>query len=343
VGVDDRTPGRTPLIVAQPRASAEAVDLLVGVPGGTPVIAQQLTSLTAAGLTLARPRRSLALTLTDYLSLTKPRIMLLLLITEISALVTAAHGHLQFGLALTAVAGGALSAGGAAAVNCWYDRDIDTVMSRTCQRPVPAGRIPASHALAFGCFLGLAGFVVLAIGANLLAATLALGGGVFYAVVYTMWLKRSFIQNIVIGGAAGAIPPLVGWAAVTHGLSPLALVLFAIIFCWTPPHFWALALLLRREYARAGVPMLPAVRGEAATRRAIVIYAGLLFGVSLVPAVWLGTVYLVSGAILGLIFVGLSLATLSDGSRRSAAILFHYSVAYLGLLFVALALTASLA
>ncbi|MEO8898075.1 MAG: heme o synthase [Candidatus Dormibacter sp.] len=329
--------------MAQPRVSAEAVDLVVGVPDGTPVIAQQLTTLAAAGLTVARPRPSLTRTLTDYLSLTKPRIMLLLLITEISALVVAAHGRLQLGLVLTAMAGGALSAGGAAAVNCWYDRDIDLVMSRTCQRPLPAGRIPPSHALAFGCLLGLAGFVVLALGANLVAASLALGGGVFYAVVYTMWLKRSFIQNIVIGGAAGAIPPLVGWAAVTHGLSPLALVLFAIIFCWTPPHFWALALLIRREYVRAGVPMLPAVRGDVATRRAIVLYSVLLFGISLVPTIWLGTAYLVSGGILGLVFVGLSLVTFRDGGRRSAAILFHYSVAYLGLLFVTMALTATLA
>jgi protoheme IX farnesyltransferase len=316
--------------VTQVHASAPPADLLAGVPVGTAVPGVSWTG--------ASVRRVVA----DYLSLTKPRIMLLLLITEMSAMVTAAHGHLRLGLALAALAGGALSAGGAAAVNCWYDRDIDSVMSRTCQRPLPAGRIPAGHALAFGCLLELAGFVVLALGTNPVAATLALGGGVFYAVVYTMWLKRSFIQNTVIGGAAGAIPPLVGWAAVTHGLSALALVLFAVIFCWTPPHFWALALLLRREYARAGVPMLPAVRGEEATRRAIVLYSGILFGVSLVPAFWLGTGYLVSAGILGLVFVGLSLGTLRDRGRRSAAILFHYSVAYLGLLFMALALTASL-
>ncbi len=290
-----------------------------------------------------RPIAALRQTLVDYLSLTKPRIMVLLLITELGAMVAAGSGHLSWQLALAGLTGGALSAGGAAAINCWYDRDIDGEMERTCRRPLPAARIPASRGLAFGALLGVAGFLVLALGANLLAALLALAGGLFYAVVYTMWLKRATSQNIVIGGAAGAVPPLVGWAVAAHTLAPLAGVLFLIVFCWTPPHFWALSLLLRRQYARVGVPMLPVVRGEAATRRAILAYSGLLVGVSLLPTIWLGPAYLAAAATLDLALICLAVGALRDRGQRWAALLFHYSILYLGLLFVGVALTATFA
>ena len=282
---------------------------------------------------LARRRKALS----DYVSLTKPRIMLLLLVTEMGTLLAAAHGRPPLGLTLAALVGGALSAGGAAAVNCWFDRDIDAYMDRTCDRPIPAGRIAPKNGLAFGVVLAAAGFAILAVGTNLLSGLLALSGGLFYALVYTMWLKRSTSQNIVIGGAAGAFPPLVGWATVSNSITIQAVALFAVIFFWTPPHFWALALLLRRQYSAVGVPMLPSVEGEAKTKRAIVFYACVLLAVSLVPAVWLGPVYLVSSGVLGSILLALAVVALRAPSRRWAAILFHYSIAYLGLLFIAVA------
>src|SRR6202048_3942327 len=214
--------------------------------------------------------------LADYLSLTKPRILLLLLITELGAMISASRGWPGTSLTLAALAGGALSAGGAAAVNCWFDRDIDAVMARTCTRPVPSGRIQPASALTFGMALSGLGVLLLALVTNLLAAGLALAGGLFYVFVYTIWLKRSTRQNIVLGGAAGAFPPLVGWAGVTGSIAPLALALFAVIFFWTPPHFWSLALLLRRQYREVGVPMLPVVASERETRRSIVAYAAVL-------------------------------------------------------------------
>jgi heme o synthase len=292
----------------------------------------------------AAPRRPLlrARLFTDYLSLTKPRIVLLLVITEMGALIAASPRHLGLGLVVVAVVGGAMSAGGAAAVNCWFDRELDREMERTCDRPLPAGRISSAGALLFGLAVGLGGVAVLAVGANLLAGALAAAGGVFYAVVYTMWLKRSTTQNIVIGGAAGAFPPLVGWAAATGTLSPLAWLLFAVIFFWTPPHFWALALLVRKQYTRAQVPMLPAVRGERVTRAAIVFYAALLVVVSLMPALWLGALYLPGSLALDAILLALAIASLREAGRRWAAALFHYSIAYLGLLFVNVAVTSVL-
>ncbi|MGH7904046.1 MAG: heme o synthase [Candidatus Dormibacteraceae bacterium] len=293
----------------------------------------------SSGLALAaRPRSAAWRLLGDYVSLTKPRIMLLLLVTEMGTFLAASHGRSGLALGLVALAGGGLSAGGAAAINCWFDRDIDAHMDRTCERPIPAGRIAAGNGLAFGLALSAAGFLVLTFGANLLAGLLALSGGVFYVLVYTMWLKRSTSQNIVIGGAAGAFPPLVGWAIVTHSLSLEAVVLFAVIFFWTPPHFWALALLLRRQYAGVRVPMLPSLEGgEARARRSILVYSIVLLAVSIVPAIWLGPVYLASSLVLGLILVGLAGAALRERGRRWAALLFHFSILYLGLLFVAVA------
>jgi len=278
----------------------------------------------------------------DYVSLTKPRIMLLLLITELTTMITAARGWPGTGLTGAAVLGGALSAGGASAINCWFDRDIDAVMARTCTRPVPSGRIEPVHALLFGLALSLAGFGLLAVAANLLAASLALAGGLFYVLIYTVWLKRSTRQNIVIGGAAGAFPPLVGWAAVTGSVSPLALALFTVVFFWTPPHFWSLALLLRRQYSAVHVPMLPVVAGERTTRRAIVAYSVLLLAVSVIPSLWLGPLYATVALVLGGAMIWMSLRVVSSDGAAWAARLFHFSLLYLALLFSAAALAAIL-
>ena len=271
--------------------------------------------------------------LTDYVSLTKPRIMLLLLITELGAMISAARGWPGTSLTLAALAGGALSAGGAAAVNCWFDRDIDAVMARTCTRPVPSGRIQPASALTFGVALSALGCILLALATNLLAATLALAGGLFYVFVYTIWLKRSTRQNIVIGGAAGAFPPLVGWAVVTGAITPPALALFAVIFFWTPPHFWSLALLLRRQYRAVGVPMLPAVASDRETRRSIVAYAVLLLAFSLVPGIWFGPWYTVGAAILSGAFLWMAVRGLTTEGVAWASRLFHFSLVYLGLVF----------
>jgi heme o synthase len=271
--------------------------------------------------------------LADYLSLAKPRILLLLLITEFGAMIAAARGWPGTSLTLAALAGGALSAGGAAAVNCWFDRDIDAVMARTCTRPVPSGRIRPASALTFGVVLSALGFVLLTLTTNLLAAILALAGGLFYVFVYTMWLKRSTRQNIVIGGAAGAFPPLVGWAVVTGTITPPALALFAIIFFWTPPHFWSLALLLRRQYRAVGVPMLPVVASDLETRRSIVAYAVVLLAFSLVPGIWFGPWYTVGAAVLSGAFLWLAIRGLTSEGVAWASRLFHFSLVYLGLLF----------
>ena len=269
----------------------------------------------------------------DYLSLTKPRIMLLLLVTELGAMIAAARGWPGMSLTLTALAGGALSAGGAAAINCWFDRDIDAVMARTCTRPIPSGRIAPGRAVSFGVGLGAAGFVLLAATTNLLAAGLALGGGLFYVLVYTVWLKRSTRQNIVIGGAAGAFPPLVGWAVVTGSITLPAIALFAVVFFWTPPHFWSLALLLQRQYREVGVPMLPVVASDAGTRRSIVAYSLVLLVVSLVPALWFGPVYLVGALLLGGTILWMAWRGLSAEGLRWASRLFHFSLVYLAAIF----------
>ena len=279
--------------------------------------------------------------LSDYLSLTKPRILLLLLITEFCTMIAAARGWPGTSLTLVALAGGAFSAGGAAAVNCWFDRDTDAVMARTCTRPIPSGRIAPANALAFGVGLSALGFVSLAVATNLLSAMLALAGGLFYVFVYTMWLKRSTRQNIVIGGAAGAFPPLVGWAVVTGSVTPAALALFAVIFFWTPPHFWSLALLLRRQYQEVGVPMLPVVATDAATRRSIMVYSVVLLLVSLVPTIWFGPIYAAGAMVLGGAFLWMAWRGLTAQGLRWASRLFHFSLAYLAVVF-ALAAVAGL-
>jgi heme o synthase len=276
----------------------------------------------------------------DYVTLTKPRIMVLLLITGAGGLIVGAGGLPPAGLALATLGGLALACGGASALNHVLDRDIDTHMKRTARRPVASGRVPPERALEFGLALSALSYVVLTSFVNVLAALLALAGNLFYVIVYTRWLKRSTPQNIVIGGAAGAVPPLVGYAAATGNLTLMALALFLIVFLWTPPHFWALALLIKRDYEAAGIPMLPVVRGERETARSIVLYSFALVGVTLLPVLGrtLGPVYLVSATLLGLVFVGLAL----DLQRRTTPVrarrLFSYSLAYLALLFVAMAI-----
>jgi protoheme IX farnesyltransferase len=279
-----------------------------------------------------RPARDVVL---DYVSLAKPRIIPLLLITALGGMMMAERGWPSTGLVVLTLLGGALAAAGAGAINCWIDRDIDGEMLRTRRRPLPDGRIAPGNALLFGIVLGLLAFVLLAFWVNVLAATLAISGLLFYVFVYTLWLKRSTVQNIVIGGAAGAIPPVVGWAAVTHRVDLTAVYLFAVIFLWTPPHFWALALRLRGDYARAKVPMLPVVRGEAAARRQIVVYTLVLVAVTLAIVLTgvLGTIYLLGAALLGAGFIALAIVNLRAQRQRWSRVLFDYSIAYLGLLF----------
>ncbi len=278
----------------------------------------------------------------DYLALLKPKIILLLVVTELSAMIVAARGWPSIEVVIGSLLGGALAAGGAGAVNCWFDRDIDQLMARTRRRAIAAGRISPAAGLVYGIAVGVAGVAIIALTSNLLAAALALAGGLVYVFVYTIWLKRSTTQNIVIGGAAGAFPPLVGWAAATGSLAPLAWILFAIIFFWTPPHFWALALLLRRQYSAAGVPMLPVVVGEDRTRRSIVAYTVLLIAVSLLPVVVLGPVYAAGAVILGGMFLWLALRAATRHDGASAVALFHYSLVYLAALFMTAALAAAL-
>jgi protoheme IX farnesyltransferase len=306
------------------------------------VLALAATLPQGAGPPTARTRRDgfgrLRSTVGDYASLTKPRIIGLLLVTALGALLLPGHGWPPFSLVLLTLVGGGLAAASANTINCWLDRDIDRDMRRTRHRPIPAGRISPRAALVFGVALGVASFTLLVLFVNVLAAALAAAALLFYVLVYTLWLKRSTPQNIVIGGAAGAVPPLVAWAAVTHSLDLTALYLFAIIFFWTPPHFWALALLARSDYARAHVPMLPVVSGEQVTRRLIVLYSLVLVTVTVLLFVTraLGALYLVAALALGGIFIGLAVQTLRERDLRWAKRLFHYSIAYLAVLFGAM-------
>jgi protoheme IX farnesyltransferase len=276
----------------------------------------------------------------DYVTLTKPRIMSLLLITGFCGMIAGARGWPGTTTALAATFGLALACGGASALNHLLDRDIDPLMGeRTKRRPVASGRVTPSRALEFGLALSAFSFVLLASTVNVLTAVLALVGNLFYVLVYTRWLKRTTPQNIVIGGAAGAVPPLVGWAAATGHVTVPALLLFVIVFVWTPPHFWALALLIKDNYKAAGVPMLPVVRGERETARQIVVYSAALVGVTLLPWAWgsSGLLYLASALALGAVFVWLAERLRRETTSRRAVFLFHYSLLYLALLFVALA------
>jgi protoheme IX farnesyltransferase len=274
--------------------------------------------------------------LRDYITLTKPKVQSLLLFTTVTTMYVA--GDPSPSRVLLTCIGGYLSAGGAGAINHYWDRDIDAQMARTADRPLPSGRVSPRAALIFGFTLVALSVLVLAGTVNLLAAGLSLCGFVGYVGVYTIWLKRRTPQNIVIGGAAGAVPPLVGWAAATGHVSGMAVLLFAIVFYWTPPHFWALSLLMKDEYAKVGVPMMPVARGEGETRRQILIYAILLYAVTQLPfcAGGLGTIYLAASMVLGVAFVYAALRLYRRADRRAALTLYLFSLAYLALLFASM-------
>jgi protoheme IX farnesyltransferase len=289
-------------------------------------------------------RGSLRQTTASYFQLTKPRVIELLLVTTVPAMILARRGMPSIWLVLATLVGGALAAGSANAINCYLDRDIDQVMRRTRRRPLPAHEIEPERALSFGYALGAISFFFLSITVNVLAASLALSAIAFYVFVYTMWLKRSTTQNIVIGGAAGAVPVLVGWAAVTGTVGLPAWVMFAIVFVWTPPHFWALAMRYRGDYAAAGVPMLPVVRGADETRRQILRYSLVLFATSLLllPFGRLGPVYGATAVVLGGWFVWRALQLWRSSSPAEPLRLFRYSIVYLAALFAAVAVDATL-
>jgi protoheme IX farnesyltransferase len=275
----------------------------------------------------------------DYLTLTKPRIMTLLLLTGAAGMFVGAQGVPPLGLFAVTMLGLGLACGGASALNHVLDRDIDKLMgSRTERRPVAAGRVTPEQALEFGIVLSAISFALLASAVNVLTAVLALVGNLFYVLVYTRWLKRSTPQNIVIGGAAGAVPPLVGFAAATGSLALPALWLFLIVCLWTPPHFWALALMIKNAYAAAGVPMLPVVRGDRETARQIVLYSLAMVAFTVAVGLWLGPLYTIAAIVLGAVFVALAVLLRQSLSRGHAKLLFHYSLLYLALLFTAAAL-----
>jgi protoheme IX farnesyltransferase len=290
--------------------------------------------LAAAAQPLTRRAR-----LGAYVALTKPRIIELLLVTTVPTMVVAARGVPSGRLVLATLVGGALAAGGANAVNMYVDRDIDRLMVRTRGRPLVTGAISPRSALTFAVVLELLAFAELWALVNLLSAVLAVSATLFYVFVYSLWLKRTSTQNIVIGGAAGAVPVLVGWAAVRDSLGMAPLVLFAIIFVWTPPHFWALAIRYRDDYRRADVPMMPAVVGFTRTARQIVVYTVLLWAASLVfyPVARMGDLYLVAAIVLGAIFLWQAVQLLRDRTPERAMRLFGYSISYLTLLFAAMA------
>ncbi|HTK07544.1 MAG TPA: heme o synthase [Ktedonobacteraceae bacterium] len=274
--------------------------------------------------------------ISGYIDLMKPHVTVLLLGTTVAAMAIAQRGLPPFALILATLLGGALAAGSANCINCYIDRDIDQVMGRTQRRSLPSGRVEPHQALIFGIVLGISSFIVLALFVNLLSALLACSAIFFYVFIYTLWLKRSTAQNIVIGGAAGAVPVLVGWAAVTNNLSFAAIWLFAIIFYWTPPHFWALSLLIQKDYEKAKIPMLPVVMGERETRKQIFLYSLLLLATTMMLFVLhtMGYFYLISALLLGGILVYMSVRLFFDQtSKKWARTLFWYSNCYLALIF----------
>lgn len=291
-------------------------------------------------------QKSVRETVTDYLMLTKPFIVLLLLTTTLGGMLIAARGLPPLPILLLTLLGGACSAGGANALNSYIDRNTDKAMGRTSRRPLPSGKISPRNALIFALTLCVASVVILGFGVNWLAATLSTAGIVYYAYVYTVLLKRMTPQNIVIGGGAGAIPPLVGWAAVTNDLSVLSLYLFAIIFLWTPPHTWALMLLVEKDYRKVSIPMLPAAWGELEARRHIILYSILLVVVTIMPFLFrgLGWIYLIGAILLGAYFLLLAgmLWFTKDEAKPIAKRLYHYSNGYLALLFALMVVDAIL-
>lgn len=280
---------------------------------------------------------SLAGDVRDYIALLKPRVMSLVVFSGLAGLLVA-PGEIHPLLAAVAVLCIAVGSGAAGAINMWYDRDIDAVMSRTQDRPIPAGRVDASEALSFGIALSAGSVMLMGVAVNWAAAALLGGAILFYVFIYTMWLKRSTPQNIVIGGAAGAFPPMIGWAAVTGDVSMASVVLFALIFFWTPPHFWALALYRCGDYAKAGVPMLPVVAGDRETKKQMLIYTVLLLPLGLAP--WYlgvaGWIYGLTALAMGLVFLAAAIAVWFDDSDKSAKRMFGFSIFYLFVLFAML-------
>jgi protoheme IX farnesyltransferase len=297
-------------------------------------------SAQAGTVAVARPVAGVRQVVADYVTLTKPKVQTLLLLTTVATMLVA--GSPSFTLIVLTCLGGYLSAGGAGAVNHWFDRDIDAQMARTADRPIPSGRVAPGAALAFGIALAALSLLELSLFVNVTAALLSFSGFLGYVFVYTVWLKRRSPQNIVIGGAAGAVPPLVGWAAVRGTVGGTAVLLFAIVFFWTPPHFWALSLLMKNEYAKVNVPMLPVVRGETETRRQILLYSVLLYAVTQLPfcAGGFGAIYLVASLLLGGAFIGGAVMLQRRADRRSALKLYLFSLLYLALLFCAMVLDA---
>jgi protoheme IX farnesyltransferase len=290
------------------------------------------------GTSLTRQNQNITEVIKSYYQLTKPRIIPLLLITTAASMWIASNGRVDPFLLLITLLGGTLAAASAQVMNCIYDQDIDYTMTRTRQRPIPSGRVQPRHALIFAVVLGVLSFSLLTVFANLLAAMLALSGIVFYMLIYTHWLKRHTTQNIVIGGAAGSIPPLVGWAAVTGDLGLVPWLLFAIIFLWTPPHFWALALMIKEDYAEVGIPMLPVVEGEEATVKQIWVYSLILVPCSLLLMYPIGNLGIIYGAIalyLGSKFLYKAWELKQDPtSNQLAKGMFKYSIFYMMLLCV---------
>ena len=340
-----RTPAPRPGVPAY-RPAGDAVPATLAVnttPSPAPFTPLSPSGIPAATLIMPQPdatARSLRSTIGVYVTLTKPRIIVLLLITTWAAMWIASPTPPSAWLVLWTMIGGYLAAGGANAINMYMDRDIDRLMGRTARRPLPSQQLEPNKALAFGVTLGVLSFVVMAIFVNLLSAVLSIIGLLFYVFVYTGWLKRTTTQNIVIGGAAGAIPPLVGWAAATGSLSLAAVWLFAIIFYWTPPHFWALALVRQADYARAGVPMLPVVKGEPEAYRQIFLYSILLVAISvmLVPLRAMGYIYLGLALGLGGVFLWYAYKLMREGGHAAAWKLYKYSLLYLALIFAAMVL-----
>ncbi|MBV8594881.1 MAG: protoheme IX farnesyltransferase [Candidatus Eremiobacteraeota bacterium] len=276
----------------------------------------------------------------SYIQLTKPNVMSLLLFTTFTAMMMAAGGFPRPALVFWTLLGGALASAASGSINMYWDRDIDAQMKRTRLRPIPSGRVPAQHALVFGVVLAILAFCVLWVAVNPLAAVLSTIGILYYVIVYTMWLKRTTPQNIVVGGAAGSIPPLVGWAAVTHHLDLTAYVLFLIVFVWTPPHFWSLALMKKDEYARVGLPMLPSVYGDAVTKRQILLYSVVLVALTvvMVPLHLMGFGYLTVAIVLDALFLAGALWVAMTGTRKSEGMMYRFSMLYLALLFSAMAI-----
>jgi protoheme IX farnesyltransferase len=276
--------------------------------------------------------------ITDYYELTKPRIITLLLVTTLASMIMAARGIPPPLLTLLTLLGGALSAASAGAFNCVIDRDVDRLMQRTMLRPVATGRISMVPALTFASVLAMLSFVILYFGANPLAAWLSIAGNAYYVLIYTIWLKRATPLNIVIGGAAGSVPPLVGWAAVTHTIGGPAIALAVLIFLWTPPHFWALALMVDLQYARAKIPMLPSVRGVRRTTVEIMVYTLVMVAMSiaLVPLHVMDVWYLVPALVLGGLFIRGAFRVLQNPTRPRARSLFTFSLLYLALMSLAM-------